>query len=301
VRELPAVLLNALLSAGLYATMSYGLAVIYGVMRIINLAHAGVMMLAAYVTFALFARFALDPFLSLLVVVPLFFGFGVLLYKLVVRRLPRVAGTASMESLLLLFGVWLVLQNLAYAIWSGDTQSILTPYTMKSVGILGVRVGVPNLLVFALSALSLLVLHLLLSRSRLGRAIRAVTQNRDAALLSGVDADGISAAAFGLGTAFAAVAGTMLSTLYAFTPDFGRSFLLKAFCIIVLGGMESFTGVAAGAFVLALLENALAVYTTIPTSFQDAISFTLLVVVLVALPQGLPGLLARLPRRAAPS
>ena len=91
--------------------------------------------------------------------------------------------------------------------------------------------------------------------------------------------------------------GTMLSTLYAFTPDFGRSFLLKAFCIIVLGGMESFTGVAAGAFVLALLENALAVYTTVPTSFQDAISFTLLVVVLVALPQGLPGLLARLPRR----
>ncbi|HKC23231.1 MAG TPA: branched-chain amino acid ABC transporter permease [Thermoanaerobaculia bacterium] len=297
-RELPAVLLNALLSAGLYATMSYGLAVIYGVMRIINLAHAGVMMLAAYVTFALFARFGLDPFLSLLVVVPLFFGFGVLLYRLVVRRLPRAAGAASMESLLLLFGVWLVLQNLAYAIWSGDTQSILTPYTMKSVGILGVRVGVPNLLVFALSALSLLVLHLLLSRSRLGRAMRAVTQNRDAALLSGVDADRISAVAFGLGTAFAAVAGTMLSTLYAFTPDFGRSFLLKAFCIIVLGGMESFTGVAAGAFVLALLENALAVYTTVPTAFQDAISFTLLVVVLVALPQGLPGLLARLARRS---
>jgi len=203
-----------------------------------------------------------------------------------------------MESLLLLFGVWLVLQNLAYAIWSGDTQSILTPYTMKSVGILGVRVGVPNLLVFALSALSLLVLHLLLSRSRLGRAMRAVTQNRDAALLSGVDADRISAVAFGLGTAFAAVAGTMLSTLYAFTPDFGRSFLLKAFCIIVLGGMESFTGVAVGAFVLALLENALAVYTTVPTAFQDAISFTLLVVVLVALPQGLPGLLARLARRS---
>src|SRR5258706_5475905 len=278
--------------------MSYGLAVIYGVMRIINLAHAGVMMLAAYVTFALFARFGLDPFLSLLVVVPLFFGFGVLLYRLVVRRSPRAAGAASMESLLLLFGVWLVLQNLAYAIWSGDTQSILTPYTMKSVGILGVRVGVPNLLVFALSALSLLVLHLLLSRSRLGRAMRAVTQNRDAALLSGVDADRISAVAFGLGTAFAAVAGTMLSTLYAFTPDFGRSFLLKAFCIIVLGGMESFTGVAVGAFVLALLENALAVYTTVPTAFQDAISFTLLVVVLVALPQGLPGLLARLARRS---
>ncbi len=106
-----------------------------------------------------------------------------------------------------------------------------------------------------MSALSLLVLEFVLQRTYLGKAIRAVTQNRDAALLSGVDADRISAVAFGIGTAFAGLAGSLLSTLYAFTPDFGRSFLLKAFCIIVLGGMESVTGVAAGALVLALLEN----------------------------------------------
>lgn len=296
--SLPVVLVNSLFAAGLYATMSYGLAVIYGVMRIINLAHAGLMMLAAYTTFTLNARFGLDPFLSLAVVAPLFFALGVALYAGVVKRLPRAAGAASMESLLLLFGVWLILQNLAYAIWTGDTQSILTPYTMKSVKVLGVRVGVPSVLVFLVSVLSLVTLQLFLERSRLGKAIRAVTQNRDAALLSGVNADRISAVAFGIGASFAAVAGTMLSTLYAFTPDFGRSFLLKAFCIIVLGGMESVAGVALGAAVLALLENALAVYTTVPTSFQDAVSFTLLVVVLVALPQGLPGLFARGPRRA---
>jgi len=301
VRDLPAVLLNSLFAAGLYATMSYGLAVIYGVMRIINLAHAGVMMLAAYTTLALSTRFGLDPFLSLFAVVPLFFALGVAFHRLVVRRLPRTTAAASMESLLLLFGVWLVLQNLAYAIWTGDTQSILTPYTMKSVELLGVRVGVPSVLVFCVSALSLVVLQLVLKRSWLGKAIRAVTQNRDAALLSGVDADRISAVAFGIGTAFAAVAGTMMSTLYAFTPDFGRSFLLKAFCIIVLGGMESVAGVALGAAVLALVENALAVYTTVPTSFQDAVSFTLLVVVLVALPQGLPALFTRRTRRGIPA
>lgn len=300
-QELFAVVLNSLLAAGLYATMSYGLAVIYGVMRIINLAHAGVMMLAAYLTLTLFTRYGLDPFLSLLVVVPLFFGLGILLYGVVVKRLPRVSGAASMESLLLLFGVWLVFQNLAYAIWTGDTQSILTSYTMKSANVFGVRVGIPNLLVFGVSVLSLLVLQLILKRSRFGRAIRAVTQNRDAALLSGVDADRISALTFGLGTAFAGVAGTMLATLYAFTPDFGRSFLLKAFCIIVLGGMESVAGVAVGALVLALLENGVATYTSIPTSFQDCVSFTLLVVVLVAVPQGLPSLVSRLPRRRIPS
>jgi branched-chain amino acid transport system permease protein len=293
------VLLNTLLSAGLYATMSYGLAVVYGVMRIINLAHAGMMMLAAYVTYSLFARFELDPFLSLVVVIPLFFSLGVVLHRFVVRRLPRTTGTPTMQSLLLLFGVWLVLQNLAYAVWGGDTQSILTPYTLKSVPLLGVRVGLPNLLVFGVSAVSLVALNFVLKRTWVGRAIRAVTQNRDAALLSGIDADRLSAITFGAGTAFAAIAGTSLSTLYAFTPDFGRSFLLKAFCIIVLGGMESFTGVAAGALVLAFLENALGAWTPIPTSFQDAISFTLLFLVLVAAPQGLPGIARTLRRRKA--
>ncbi len=290
-QEIVGVLVNSFLAAGLYATMAYGLAVIYGVMRIINLAHAGIMMLGAYATFTLFTRFSIDPFLSSVIVVPLFFVGGVALYRTVVRRLPRSGSTPSMESLLLLFGVWLVLQDLAYVLWSGDTQSILTSYTLKSVSLLGVRVGVPALGVFGMSILSLLVLEFVLHRTYLGKAIRAVTQNRDAALVSGVDADRISAVAFGVGTAFAGLAGTLLSTLFAFTPDFGRSFLLKAFCIIVLGGLESVTGVAAGAFVLALLENGTAAFTTLPTSLQDALSFTLLVVTLVVLPQGLPGLL----------
>jgi branched-chain amino acid transport system permease protein len=298
VERLASVLLSSLLSAGLYAIMAYGLAVIYGVMRIINLAHAGLMMLAAYVTLTLNDHFGLDPFLSLLVVAPLFFGFGVLLDLTLIRRLPRGGSTPSMQSLLLLFGLWLVLQNLAYVVWGGDTQTILTPYTMKSVPLLGERYGVPQLLVFGVSLLSLVVLNIVLRRSFLGKAIRAVTQNRDAALLSGVNAARISAVAFGLGTAFAAIAGAMFSTLYAFTPDFGRSFLLKAFCIIVLGGMESFTGVAVGALVLALIENLMAAYTSVPTSFQDAISFSLLVLVLVAAPSGLPALFRSFSRRA---
>jgi len=297
VKELTAVLVNSLLAAGLYATMSYGLAVIYGVMRIINLAHAGILMLGAYATFTLYSRFHLDPFLSLVVVIPVFFGFGVLLYAGMVRRLPRSSSGPSIESLLLLFGVWLVLQNLAYVIWTGDTQSILTWYTMKSIEIFGVRVGIPSVAVFAVSAASLAALQVLLRRTYLGRGIRAVTQNRDAALIAGVNADRISAVAFGIGTAFAGAAGTMLATMYAFTPDFGRSFLLKSFCIIVLAGMESVAGVAAGAFVLALLENVVGGYTSLPTSFQDALSFTLLVIALVAFPQGLMGLFARLSAR----
>ena len=293
------VALNTLLAAGLYATMAYGLAIIYGVMRIINLAHAGVMMLGAYAAFTLFSRFGLDPFLGLVVVAPLFFVFGVVMYAAVGRRIAGAGATPSIESLLVLFGVWLVLQNFAYVIWTGDTQSILTGYTMKSITVAGVRLGVPSVFVFLASVASLVFLNVLLKRTYLGKAIRAVTQNRDAALLSGVNAGRISAIAFGLGSAFAGIAGAMLATLMAFTPDFGRSFLLKAFCIIVLGGMESVTGVALGALVLAALENGLAAYTSVPTSLQDAVSFALLFIALVAFPQGLPSLFARFERRAA--
>ncbi|HSB35302.1 MAG TPA: branched-chain amino acid ABC transporter permease, partial [Thermoanaerobaculia bacterium] len=189
------VLVNSLLAAGLYATMAYGLAVIYGVMRIINLAHAGIMMLGAYASLTLFTRFGLDPFVGLAVLGPLFFLLGVALYRAAGRRLPRSGATPSIESLLLLFGVWLVLQNVAYVVWTGDTQSILTGYTMKSMVILGVRVGVPSVFVFLASAASLVFLNVLLKTTYLGKAIRAVTQNRDAALLSGVDADRISATA----------------------------------------------------------------------------------------------------------
>ena len=293
------VALNTLLAAGLYATMAYGLAIIYGVMRIINLAHAGVMMLGAYAAFTLFSRFGLDPFLGLVIVAPFFFVFGVAMYAAVGRRIAGAGATPSIESLLVLFGVWLVLQNFAYVIWTGDTQSILTGYTMKSITVAGVRLGVPSVLVFLASVGSLIFLNVLLKRTYLGKAIRAVTQNRDAALLSGVNAGRISAIAFGLGSAFAGIAGAMLATLMAFTPDFGRSFLLKAFCIIVLGGMESVTGVALGALVLAVLENGLAAYTSVSTSLQDAVSFALLFIALVAFPQGLPSLFARFERRAA--
>lgn len=297
-QQLPSVILSSLLAAGLYATIAYGLAVIYGVMRIINLAHAGFIMIGAYITFALFTRFSLDPFVSLIIVGPLSFFFGVVLYRAVGKRMEGTGTPPSIESLLLLFGVWLVMQNLAYVIWSGDTQSILTSYTMKSIPVFGVRLGVPSVLVFAASVLSLVLLNVLLKKTYFGRAVRAVMQNRDAALLSGVNADRISTMAFGIGTAFAGIAGGMLATLMAFTPDFGRSFLLKAFCIIVLGGMESVTGVAVGALVLAVLENCLAAYTPVPTSLQDAVSFALLFVALVAFPQGLPSLFTRFERRA---
>lgn len=127
-----------------------------------------------------------------------------------------------------------------------------------------------------------------MQRTFLGKAVRAVTQNRNAAMLMGINAEKINTFAYGMGTAFAGLAGTLMAILYAFNPDFGRNFLLKAFCIIVLGGMESFTGVAVGALIVALVESYSSI--ALPTVFQDAITFGLLVLGLVVLPQGISGL-----------
>lgn len=299
--ELLGLLVGAVLLAGLYATMSYGLALIYGVMKLVNLAHAGIMMMAAYVAFTLHDRFQLDPLAAVPITFGLFFVVGMGLYYVFVRGLPTASGP-SIQSLLLLFGIWLVLQNVAYLVWGGSDRSILTPYTLTNFNLGGIRVAAIRLAVFAVGVASLVLLQLLLGRTYLGKAIRAVAQNRTAAQLVGVDAQRISMIAFGLGTAFAALAGNLMAVLYAFTPEFGRNFLLKAFAVIVLGGMESFTGVALGALILALFET-FGVF-VMENTMQDLIAFGLLVLVLVVLPGGITGLFERLgsgPRPAAAS
>src|SRR6266540_1931411 len=181
--------------------MSYGLALIYGVMRIVNLAHAGVMMLAAYVTLTVYQTFGLEPYLAPLAVVPL------------------------------------------------------------------------------------IALQFFLSRTFLGKAIRATTQDRDSARLVGIDVDRISMIAFGIGIAMSALAGALFAMILPFNPDFGRVLMLKSFAVIVLGGLTSFVGIAAGG-VLGL-----------QTSLKDLVSYTALVLVLILLPNGLPALVRRSPLR----
>lgn len=280
---------NAVLLAGLYATMSYGLALIWGVMKIINLAHAGLIMLGAYLSFWLYTTFGLDPLLSIPIVAAVFLVFGMGVERLLVRRLE---GAPPIATLLLLFGVWLVLQNAGYLIFTGDTRAILTGYTYTRFDVMGIGIAAPWLAVFTSSVVVLLGLHLFLSRTDLGKAIRATAQDREACQLVGIDVRNVSSIAFGIGSALAAVAGTLLALVYPFNPDFGGTQQLKAFCIIVLGGLEGFVGVALGALVLALAE-AWSVHFGMYAALQNVVSFVLLVAVLVLMPEGLMGLFRR--------
>lgn len=279
-------LINAILVAGLYASMSYGLALIYGVLKIINLANAGVLMLGAYVTWWMWSALHVDPLLAPLVVIPLFFVFGVVIERTLVKR---VLGQDPIVSLLLLFGLWLVLQNVAYLLFTGDTRSIDNAFIESSFKLGDIQVSWPRVYVFMMSVLSLIALEAFLGRTQLGRAIRAIAQDRDAAKLIGVDVDRVNAIAFGLGIAFAAFAGSLLAMLFSFNPDFGRTLQLKSFCIVVLGGLDSIVGVAFGAIALAVAEAFGLRY--MPASMQNLISFVLLVVVLIAFPKGISGMI----------
>jgi branched-chain amino acid transport system permease protein len=286
-----ALLISALLSAGLYATMSYGLALIYGVLKVINLANAGVLMLGAYVTWWLWDAYHLNPLLAPLVVIPIFFIFGVVLERLVVRR---VLDQEPIVSLLLLFGVWLILQNIAYVVWTGDTRSIETPFVEATVKLGPIQVGWPRLYVFLAGAVTLGGLQFFLTKTHVGRAIRAVAQDRQAASLAGIDVQRVYGLAFGIGIALSAFAGSLLALIFPFGPDFGRALQLKSFCIVVLGGLDSFLGVAFGALALSLAE-ALGLR-FMAASLQNLISFVLLVVVLIVFPKGIAGLLRSLRR-----
>ncbi len=283
-------LVAAILLAGIYTTMSMGMTVIYGVMKMVNLAHAGFMMLGAYFAFELSQRTAIDPLAASVLAVPLFFLLGVATYWTMVRFVP-VADEPTLPSLLLLFGLWLVLQNVGYTVWGADDRSILTPMTMATLRFGGITIPIIRLIVFGIAMLSLVAWHLFLNHTWFGRSVRALTQNREAGQLVGIDTGRTAMLTFGLGIAFTGLAGALLATLYSFTPDFGGSFMLRAFVIIVLGGLESFSGVAIGAIIVALIETFSIL--VVPASYQLAISFSLLVVALLVLPGGIEGLLQR--------
>jgi branched-chain amino acid transport system permease protein len=278
---------SAVLLAGFYAAMAYGLGLIYGVLRVVNVAHGGILMAAAYLAWQLFTRFHVDPYLSIPVALVVFFVVGAAIYRLLVRFLPR-GPAGAVQSLLLLFGVWLVLRNLAYLLFTGNDQAIRTRYATSAVTILGGSYSLNRVLVFGISLVALVALHLFLTRTYWGKAIRAVAQNPESCTLAGIDVERVYVLTFGLGTALAGLAGVLASTLFGFNPTFGATELLRSFVIIVLGGLGSVVGIALGAAVLAFAE-VFSIY-VVPSYLTSAVGFVLLVVVVLVLrPGGLLG------------
>jgi branched-chain amino acid transport system permease protein len=266
--------------------MAYGLGLIYGVLRVVNLAHGGVIMAGAYLGWILHRRLGLDPYLAIPLVVGATFLFGMGLYRGLVRHLPR-GPAGGPASLLLLFGVWLVLRNAAYLLFTGNDQAIRTAYSTRAVPLLGTWVSASRLAVLGIAVVTLLVLHAILWRTHLGRAIRAVAQNADSCTLVGIDVERIYTLTFGMGTALGGLGGLLSATIFSFNPGFGSGELLKSFVVVVLGGLGSAIGTGVAALILAVVE--VFAILVLPSYLTAAVGFAMLVLVLVLRPGGLFG------------
>ena len=277
-------LVSGVLTGALYAMIGIGLTVVFGVMRIINLAHGEMVMLGMFGAFWGQALWHLDPFLSLLLWTPLMFVGGVLVYRLLLRRI--IPG-GELNTLLYTAGLSLLVANLALFAWTGDYRTINLSYGLTPLRPMGISISVPLAIAFGLALAITAGLYLFLSRTDLGRAIRATSQNAEAAILMGIDVETVAWVTFGLGTALAGAAGILLAPSLYLYPTVGELLIVKCFVVVVLGGLGSVPGAIAGGILLGVVESMGAVY--VSAAYKDGIGFVLFLLVLLYRPSGLFG------------
>jgi branched-chain amino acid transport system permease protein len=280
----PQVLVNGLLLGGIYAAVGVGFSLTWGVLNIINIAHGAMVMLGAYITFLLFSSFGVDPFLSIPASMLVLFLLGYVLQRVLINR---VIPHGVFMTLVLTFGLSLFLIDLALLLFSSDYRSVTPSYAGSGLSLGGVIVPYQRLGAFLVSILIVALLNVYLGRSKTGRAIRATALNRQAAQLVGVDIARIYAVTFGIGAALAGAAGSLLAVTITITPFMGNVFIGKAFVIATLGGLGTVQGALIGGLVLGLAESLGAAL--IGPSYQQAIGFGILLLVLILRPEGIMG------------
>lgn len=273
------ILLNGLLLGGLYGLMALGMALVWGVLNIVNLAHGAFVMLGGYCVFFLFAGLGLDPFAALPVAMLAMFALGYLLQRYVLNLIIR---SAQLNTLLITFGLDVVLTYLAQLAFTADFRTINPSYAGANITVFGLTLPLLRFAAFVAALILASLLWLLLQRTKLGRAIRATAQNLTAARLYGVDPARLYAVTFGLGCGLAGAAGGLYGMVSQVTPYIGAALTAKSFVIAIMGGLENPFGIVLGGIVIGIIEALASTY--IGPTFTDAISFGLLVVILIARP-----------------
>ena len=277
-------LLNGLTTGAVYALIALGLTLIYGVLHIINFAHGALLMVALYAVYWLRQAWGVDPYLALPLVVPGMFALGYALQRGVINR----ASHGRDENILLVtLGIAIVLENLALLWFQSDTRTIETAYTLSTVEIGPAFIAVPKLVAFAGALVSAALLMLIVKRTDLGRAIRAVAKEKQGARLMGIDVDHVYAMSFGIGLACLGAAACFLLPAYYVNPQVGGGFVLVAFTIVVLGGMGSFAGALLGGLLVGVVESIGGLL--LGESLGQIGIFAIFIAVLLFRPQGLFG------------
>jgi len=265
---------SGLLLGGVYALAAVGLSLIWGVMKVVNVAHGVLALLASYLALTLYQR-GLDPVISIALIAPTFFALGLVVERVFVHPVLR---RPEMDSLLVLFGATIALENVIQRVWSADFRTLNPWYSGTSVAVGGLNVSLARGLAFVLSLAAVFALSALLTRTHLGRAIRATAQNRPTAMLAGIDVDRIALIAFGVGTALAGVAGVALALIYSFYPTVHFFWIVKAFLVVVLGGVGNVRGTLAAALLLGVAEGLLG--SLVSFAWVDVSVYVLLMLVL---------------------
>jgi len=286
VRLLAQQLLLGLLIGGLYGLAAAGLSLIFGVLRVLNVAHGELLMLGGYASFWLFALLGVDPFVSLLGVLPGLFLLGLCLYWLLFAFVVRAHEEVRIKnSLLIGFGLALALHALAVRLWTADERSITTAYAGAVLTVWELKVPLVRLASLALAFVLILGLHVFLRRGRWGQAIRATAEDWEAALLMGIDVRRAYLLAFAVGTALAGAAGSLVSVGYSINPSIGLEWTLKALIVVVLAGMGSIVGTFFGGLLLGAAEAVSIVVVGGP--YREVVGLVIFFCVLVARPEGL--------------
>jgi branched-chain amino acid transport system permease protein len=273
------------LTGGVYALMASGLTLVFGVMRVINVAQGALVILSAYLSHALFVDHHVDPFLSVLIVAPLIFAVGVGLQLVFIRSLR--SEQAEELSLLITWALALGIEGVLGVVYQTTYRATDPGYANASWTVFGYRFSEVRVFAFALSVCVLVLLYMLLARTRFGRSVRATVQNPSSARLLGVNADRVRALAFGLGVSTAAAAGAVYGVLYPFNPGSHYDLISRLLSIVVLGGLGSVAGAVGAALLMGVVEAVVAVeISPIWASFSF---FVVLIAILVVRPQGFFG------------
>lgn len=244
--------IDGILLGGIYAAFSAGFSLVFGTMRVINLAQGELLMLGAFSAYWLYRLQAVDPLYSIPVVLALLFLLGFGLQKLLINR---IIDREPLVSLLLTFGVSLILENLALRLWTGDYRTITTSYTGSRVVVAGLTLSNMRLLGFVLAMLATAGLFLFLTKTKIGKAIRATAQHPDAARLMGIRIHQIYAVTFGVGAALTGLAGVLIGLIFTIQPAMGGFYTLISFCVVVLGGMGYVPGAMVGGLALGVIQT----------------------------------------------
>lgn len=276
------ILVNGLLIGGVYGIAALGLGLVWGVMSVVNVSHGDMLIFFAYMTWVMVATQALNPFVSLVLLVPVGFLVGMGLYRFVVRHLIR-RSEVELMSLVLFFGLGAIVYGIAAYLWGSDFRSL--PIPLPTLRVLGVAVPGTRLAAFLIAGGLVLGLSWFFKKTYWGKAIRAVAQSRNAARALGIDPDQVSAVSFGIALAYAGVAGALIAMISPLSPALGVAYAGRSFAVVVLGGLGNPVGALVAGVVLGLAESFSILWITF--SLSPAVAFVLLFLVLILRPQGL--------------